>query len=153
MMLRWLRRRQVARRLAQASTIHAPSSLHFAIERRPSTKSHVDLVPTPVILERHEERTFRDLDSVYLGEGHATTDSARVLDGNRVSRGSIFHCSLELAPSLWNAGIDRQERSAESQTEQLSTPARCSQPAEPVYQVQPPRPICGAVEYMSAHTT
>jgi hypothetical protein len=42
----------------------APSRLHFAIERRLSTKSHVDLVPTPVILERHEERTFGDLNDI-----------------------------------------------------------------------------------------
>ena len=102
--------------MKKESTIHAPSSLHFAIERRPSTKSHVDLVPTPVILERHEERTFRDLDSVDAREDHTPTDPARVLDGNRVSRGSIFHRRLVLVPSPGDAGIDRQERSTEPQT-------------------------------------
>ena len=106
----------------------APSRLHFAIERRLSTKSHVDLVPTPVILERHEERTFGDLNSVYLGEGDAAADPARVLDGNRVSRGSISHGSLVFVPTLGNAGIDRQERSAQSQTEQVLDP-RALQPA------------------------
>jgi hypothetical protein len=30
---------------------------HFEIERRLSTKPHFDLVPTPIIHERHEERT------------------------------------------------------------------------------------------------
>ena len=30
-------------------------------------------------------------------------------------------------------------------------PARYIQPAEPVYQVQPPRPTCGGDRYTSAH--
>ncbi len=33
-----------------------------------------------------------------------------------------------------------------------STPARCIQPADPVYQDQPPRPTCGGTEYTSATT-
>ena len=93
-----------------------------------STKPHVDLVPTPIVQERHEERTFEDLDSVYFCEGDAPTDAVRVLDRNRVSRGSIFHRRLVFVPSLGNAGIDRQERSPESQAEQALDP-RALQPA------------------------
>src|SRR5208283_5707814 len=103
--------------MGKEGTIRAPSILHFAIERRLSTKPQVELVPTPVVHERHDERTFPELDSVDLREGDASTDAIRVLDENRISCGSIFHRSLVLAPRLWNAGIDRQERSAESQAE------------------------------------
>jgi len=120
-------------------------------------QSNVDLVRAPVIQERHEQRTFRDLDSVYAGEYNASTNPARVLDGNRVSRGSIIHPRLVLVPSPGDAGIDRQERSAEPQTEQAFDP-RALQPAGRTgvpgpAAVQPPRPTWGAVEYMSAHTT
>ena len=86
------------------------------------------LVTAPVIQERHEERTCRDLNSVDFREGDAPTDPIRVLDEDRISRGSIFHCRLVLAPRLRNAGIDRQERSAESQAEQAFDP-RALQPA------------------------
>ena len=34
-----------------------------------------------------------------------------------------------------------------------STAVRYIHPAEPVYQVQPPRPTCAGAEYTSAHTT
>jgi len=64
------------------NTIAPPSSLHFEIERRSSTQSHVDAVSAPVIQERHEERTCKDLDSVDLRKGDAPTDPIRVLDEN-----------------------------------------------------------------------
>ncbi len=114
-------------RWAGRRPIPGPSILQFSIERRLSTKSNVDLAPTPVIQERHEQRTFRDLESIYAGEDDATTNPARVLDGNRVSRGSVFHRRLVLVPSLGDAGIDSQERSAELQTEQALDP-RALQP-------------------------
>jgi hypothetical protein len=78
----------------------------FASERRLSAKSHVDPVLTPVVQERHEERAFGDPDSVYFCEDDAPTDAVRVLDGNRVSRGSIFHRRLVVAPTLGNARVD-----------------------------------------------
>ena len=43
--------------MGKKGTIRAPPRLHFAIERRLSTKPHFDLVPTPIIHERHKERT------------------------------------------------------------------------------------------------
>ena len=140
--------------MGKEGTILVSSSLHFEIERRLSTKSHVDTVPAPVIQERHEERTFRDLNSVYFREPDAPTDPIRVLDENRVSRGSIFHRSLVLVPTAFGMQGSTDKIAPRSRRpSRLSTPARCSQPAEPVYQVQPPRPTCGAVEQMSAHTT
>ena len=50
-----------------------PSGLHFEFGRRPSTKSHVDTVPAPVIHERDKQRAFSDLDSVYAREADAST--------------------------------------------------------------------------------
>lgn len=55
---------------------------HFAIERRASTKPHVDLVQTSIVHERNDERTFRDLDSVCFREEDTPTDPTWVLDGN-----------------------------------------------------------------------
>ena len=105
-----------------------PLTLYFAMERQPSAKSHVDTVPAPVIHERDKQRAFSDLDSVDAREADASTDPARVLDGNRVSRGSIFHRRLVRGPSLGDAGINRQKCSVESQTEQ-GLDARALQPA------------------------
>src|SRR5271165_634775 len=126
---------RIERALWMASPVgqeDAPSRRHRSSSPRSSsgrsTKSYVDLVAAPVIQERHEQRTFRDLDSVYAREDDASTDPARVLDGNRVPRGSIFHRRLVLVPSPGDAGIDRQERSAELQTEQVLDP-RALQPA------------------------
>ena len=89
---------------------------------------HVDTVAAAVILKCNEERTLRDLDAVDFREDESPTDPVRVLDGNRVSCGSVLQPGLVLAPSLWNAGVDRQERSAELKAEQALDP-RALQPA------------------------
>jgi hypothetical protein len=43
--------------MRKKGTIARRRDSHFAIERRLSTKPHFDLVRTPIIHERHEERT------------------------------------------------------------------------------------------------
>ena len=114
--------------MGNQDTVPAPSNLHLEIERRWSTKPHVDTVAAAVILKCNEERTLRVLNSVDFREDDAPTDPVRVLDGNRVSCGSVLQRGLVLAPSLWNAGVDRQERSAKTQAEQALNP-RALQPA------------------------
>ena len=43
--------------MGKKGTIRAPLRLPFRDRAATSTKPHVDLVPTPIIHERHEERT------------------------------------------------------------------------------------------------
>jgi hypothetical protein len=60
---------------------------------------------------------------------------------------------LERWPGLRQLRIQPQLLRFELHAEQVSTSRRYIQPAAPVYQVQPPRPVCGAVPYTSAATT
>lgn len=57
-----------------------------------------------------------------------------------------FTVASYLSQALGMQGSTDKNAPRSRRPSKLSTPARCSQPAEPVYQVQPPRPTCGAVE-------
>ncbi len=66
----------------------------------------------------------------------------------------VSEVDLELAPGSWDAGVDVETGDPRRRNPRIhSTPARYIQPAEPVYQVQPPRPTWGCFEYTSAAAT
>ena len=95
-----------------------------------------------VVDHPHAKRLLGDFNAVEPGEATPQL-TPRVLDHDLVSRGAPS--VIAKRPRLGNAGIEAQPSPCMRSPRMLSTPARCIQPAEPVYQVQPPRPTCGGV--------
>ena len=93
-----------------------------------------------VIDNAQSQRALNDFDPVQLGEANAPADPGGVVDRDFISRGLTANRHRERRPTFGNARVDSQEAPRMRSPSMLSTPARYSHPAEPVYQVQPPRP-------------
>jgi hypothetical protein len=69
-----------------------------------------------------------------------TRDAPGILDANFVASGMVAEAHLVAPPRPWNAGVDEKRRATQTKTEDPLDRSPYIQPADPVYQVQPPRP-------------
>ena len=86
------------------------------------------------------------IDAIYLEPGDAAIHAVRVLDGDPVLGAAGLERHLVSWPRFRNARVDVERAAAALRPRMASTPTRYIQPAEPVYQVHPPRPVCGGCE-------
>ena len=79
---------------------------------------------------------------------HAVTDAVRIFDRDREPRlaGQAGWCASRSGQAFGKHGASTSELPERVRPTIPSIPARYIQPAEPVYQVQPPRPAWGGVE-------
>jgi hypothetical protein len=81
---------------------------------------------------------------------HATANPMRVLHFDLIEAdvlsAAVAIAEPEARPVLRNAWLDAQPVAAPPEAEHGLQSGAYSHAAEPVYQVQPPRPMCGATE-------
>jgi len=94
-----------------------------------------------VIYQRNVGRTVRERLAIQFQASNATADPSGVFDLYLVSE--PFVCPIQqfqIPPRLGMQGSRRNVLPATTNPKIDSRPARCIQPAEPVYHVQPPCP-------------
>ena len=84
-----------------------------------------------------------DSQAIQLGAGNALTPALRVGDNDLVLRAEEAPDDLVLGQDDGMQGVMLNTLPRRRSPRMLSRPARYIQPAEPVYQLHPPRPACG----------
>ena len=141
----------------RGAVFEAPGMRFSLVSRFPLARQGTG-VATEFLLHPGEPSTFilRQVE----GDGNSglleATSSTSPDAPERAPARPHYNCALALiVATSFNAsaisgisGVGAKPSSAGERTlsPRMLSPARCIQPAEPVYHVQPPRPICGAVE-------
>jgi hypothetical protein len=104
-----------------------------------------------VVAER-EEGIRPERGSVELDAGDPPADALRILDADPVEAAAVAVADREALPVPGNARVDAERGAMLLEAQNRLEAGAVSQPAAPVYQVQPARPTWGGCEYTSAAT-
>src|SRR6185437_3507325 len=104
--------------------------------------AHVDLRSMFLVIVVEGDGALRLLDAIARDALDRPTTAAEMPDVDPIDRLAVPVLHIEPRPARWQEGVTRRRSTSSRSPRSDSVIRRYIQPADPVYQVQPPRPAC-----------